>query len=138
MSLEVCVSCPFYNAQGGTLSRHSIRSQTAMNEDSAEAIRRCCGQVRQRARAAAGVGVDTDGSMAAAAQAAPVSTDVAGGAGGSETSVPMAAASAELAYGAWASARPMLKARAPEAARASPGASCRYVPGQKGPPPACG
>ena len=54
-------------------------------------------------------------------------------------SVPMAASGAELAYGAWASARPMLKASAPEAARASPGASCRYVPGQKGrPPPACG
>ena len=51
-------------------------------------------------------------------------------------SVPMAASGAELAYGAWASARPMLKAGAPEAARASPGASCRFVPGQKGPPSA--
>ena len=54
-------------------------------------------------------------------------------------SVPMAVSGAELAYGAWASARPMLKASAPEAARASPGASCRYVlNGGKGPPPACG
>ena len=48
--------------------------------------------------------------------------------------VPMAVDGAELAYGAWARARPMLKASAPEATRASPGASCRYVPGQKGPP----
>lgn len=46
--------------------------------------------------------------------------------------LPMATSVAELLYCAWASARPMIKASAPEAARASPGASCRYVPGQKG------
>lgn len=52
-------------------------------------------------------------------------------------SVPMAASGAELAYGVWAKARPKLQTGTRQAARLSPGASCRYVPGQKGASPAC-
>ena len=58
--------------------------------------------------------------------------------------VPLATSVAEAAYGVWAGARQHLQAGAsgarsgePLAARASMGASCRYVPGQKGPPPEC-
>ena len=42
--------------------------------------------------------------------------------------LPMAASIAEVAYGAWARARPVLRAHRPETARTSPGASCRIQP----------
>ena len=51
--------------------------------------------------------------------------------------VPLATSLAEFAYGLWASLRPALRSGGTAAARTSPGASCRYVPGQKGPPPGC-
>ena len=56
--------------------------------------------------------------------------------------VPLATAAAEAAYGFWSGARLRLQAgdgvsSAGASARSSPGASCRFVPGQKGPPPDC-
>ena len=52
--------------------------------------------------------------------------------------VPLAMSVAEVAYGVWSGARRHLQPAGSElTVRASPGASCRYVPGQKGPPPDC-
>eukprot|EP00966_Prymnesium_polylepis_P195408 4529637-Prymnesium_polylepis.1 len=58
--------------------------------------------------------------------------------------IPLATSAAEVAYGVWSGARLHLQAAGGSAsataalfARSSPGASCRFVPGQKGPPPDC-